>query len=258
MAHAWNANTYLRFANERTQPAVDLVARVDLAAPQRIVDLGCGPGNSTGLLKARWPEAKVTGIDNSADMIKAARRDHPGIEFAEGDLSTWSPEAPYDLVFTNAALQWVGDHGRLLPRLLDAVAPEGALAVQMPRNHDFATHALMRQAAAEGPWRDKLVGARDPSPVKSPEFYYDCLAPLSRRFLIWETNYIQVMESVDAIIAWLHGTGLRPFLARLDADERPRFLDHYRGLLAQGFPARADGKILLPYPRLFFIASPRR
>ena len=258
MAHAWDADTYLRFANERTQPAVDLVARVDLWASRRIVDLGCGPGNSTGLLKARWPEAKVTGVDNSADMIRAARRDHPGIEFAEGDLSTWSPETPFDLVFTNAALQWVGDHGRLLPRLLDAVAPEGALAVQMPRNHDFATHRLMRQVAAEAPWRDKLAGARDPSPVKPPEFYYDCLAPKSRRIVLWETNYIQVMDGVDAIIAWLHGTGLRPFLARLDADERPRFLDHYRGLLAQGFPARADGKILLPYPRLFFIASPRR
>jgi trans-aconitate 2-methyltransferase len=256
MTHAWDADTYLRFANERTQPAVDLVARIDLTAPARIVDLGCGPGNSTGLSKARWPDAAVTGIDNSADMIAAASRDYPGIEFVKDDLTLWSPQAAYDLVLSNAALQWVGDHERLLPRLLAAVAPGGALAVQMPRNHDFATHRLMRQTAATGPWRDKLAGARDPSPVRSPEFYYDCLAPRSRRFLIWETNYIQIMDGVDAIIAWLHGTGLRPFLARLSEDEKPRFLDRYRGLLAEEFRPRADGKVLLPYPRLFFIAYP--
>jgi trans-aconitate 2-methyltransferase len=156
------------------------------------------------------------------------------------------------------ALQWIGDHERLLPRLIDMVAPDGVLAVQMPRNHDFATHALMRQVAAEGPWRDRLAGARDPSPVRPPEFYYDCLAPKSRRMILWETNYIQIMDGIDAIIAWLHGTGLRPFLARLDEPEQKLFLDRYAALLAGAFPARSDGKVLLPYPRLFFIATPRR
>jgi len=160
----------LRFADERTRPALDLLAQIDLAAPRRIVDLGCGPGNSTGLLRERWPAAAITGLDTSADMLDAARRDHPGIDFVAGDIAAWSPAEPYDLVFSNAALQWVGDHERLLPRLIDAVNADGVLAVQMPRNHDFTTHALMRQVAAEGPWRDRLAGARDPSPVKSPEF----------------------------------------------------------------------------------------
>jgi trans-aconitate 2-methyltransferase len=141
--------------------------------------------------------------------------------------------------------------------LIDAVAADGVLAVQMPRNHDFATHALMRQVAAEGPWRDRLAGARDPSPVKPPEFYYDCLAPLSRRILLWETNYIQIMDGIDAIIARLNGTGLRPFLGRLDAHEQQLFLDRYTALLAEAFPPQVDGKVLLPYPRLFFIATPR-
>jgi trans-aconitate 2-methyltransferase len=200
--HGWDAEQYLRFADERTRPALDLLARIDLVAPRRIVDLGCGPGNSTALLRQRWPEAKITGLDSSADMLDAARRDHPGIEFVAGDIAEWSPAAPYDLVFSNAALQWIGDHERLLPRLIDAVAPDGILAVQMPRNHDFATHALMRQVAAEGPWRDRLAGARDPSPVRLPEFYYDCLAPKSRRIVLWETNYIQIMDGIDAIIAW--------------------------------------------------------
>ena len=150
-------------------------------------------------------------------MLTTARRDHPGIEFVAGDIAAWSPAEPYDLVFSNAALQWVGNHAGAAPRLIAAVKPGGVLAVQMPRNHDFATHALMRRVAAEGPWRERLAGARDPSPVKPPEFYYDCLAPLSRRVMLWETNYIQVMDGVGAIIAWLHGTGLGPFLGRLDA-----------------------------------------
>jgi trans-aconitate 2-methyltransferase len=256
--HGWDAGQYLRFADERTRPALDLLARIELPAPRRIVDLGCGPGNSTALLRERWPEAAITGLDSSADMLDAARRDHPGIEFVAGDIAGWSPTEPYDLVFSNAALQWVGGHERLLPRLIDLVAADGVLAVQMPRNHDFATHALMRQVAAEGPWRDRLADARDPSPVRPPEFYYDCLALKSRRIVLWETNYIQIMDGIDAIIAWLHGTGLRPFLARLDEPEQKLFLDRYAALLAGAFPARSDGKVLLPYPRLFFIATPKR
>ncbi|HEX3883746.1 MAG TPA: trans-aconitate 2-methyltransferase [Stellaceae bacterium] len=254
--HEWDAGQYLRFAGERTRPAVDLVARIGLEAPRRIVDLGCGPGNSTAILRARWPDAELTGIDTSADMLAQARRDHVGITFEQGNIAEWQPPLPYDLVFSNAAVQWVGDHERLIPRLLAAVAPGGNLAVQMPRNHDFATHALMRQVAAEGPWAPRLAGARDPSPVKPPEFYYDLLAPTCR-VVVWETNYIQIMDSIAAIIDWLRGTGLGPFLARLTQDEQPRFLDRYAELLADAYPRRSDGKIMLPYPRLFFIAAPK-
>lgn len=256
--HSWDAGQYLRFAGERTRPAIDLLDRVDLAAPRRVIDLGCGPGNSTALLRQRWPEAAVTGLDTSEDMLAAGRRDHPGIDFVAGNIATWRPDEPYDLVFANASLQWVGDHEHLLPRLLGAVAGGGRLAVQMPRNHDFATHALMRRVAAEGEWRDRLAGARDPSPVKPPEYYYDLLAPRCSRFMLWETNYIQVMDDIDAIISWLRGTGLGPFLARLSAAEQPVFLDRYKALLAEAFPRRTDGRVLLPYPRLFFVATPRR
>jgi trans-aconitate 2-methyltransferase len=254
MAHEWDAGHYLRFSDARTLPAVDLLSRIELAAPQRVIDLGCGPGNSTGLLLQRWPNAFVTGIDSSEDMLEAGRRDYPGIEFVVGDIATWAAAEPCDVVFANASLQWVGGHENLVPCLLDQVAPGGVLAVQMPRNHDFATHALMRQVAAEGEWRDRLAGAREPSPVKPSDFYYDRLAPRSSAFTIWETNYIQIMDGVQTIIAWLHGTGLRPFLARLSEAERPVFLDRYAALLADAYPAQADGKILLPYPRLFFIA----
>jgi trans-aconitate 2-methyltransferase len=254
MAHAWDAEHYLRFSDARTLPAIDLLSRIALAAPHRVVDLGCGPGNSTAPLKARWPAAQVTGIDSSEELLSAARRDHPGIDFVEADIAAWSAAEPVDVVFANASLQWVGDHERLMPRLFGEVAPGGVLAVQMPRNHDFATHRLMRQVAGEGEWRDRLAGARDPSPVKPPEFYYDLLAPRAAALTIWETNYIQVMDGVAAIIAWLHGTGLRPFLARLSEAERPRFLARYAALLAEEYPAQGDDKILLPYPRLFFVA----
>jgi trans-aconitate 2-methyltransferase len=258
MAHEWDAGHYLRFADARTLPAIDLLSRIERDTPAAVVDLGCGPGNSTGLLLRRWPEAAVAGIDSSGNLLDAARRDNPSARFILGDIRDWEPPELPDVVFTNAALQWVGDHERLIPRLFDQVAPGGVFAVQMPRNHDFATHALMRQVAAEGPWRDRLAGAREPSPVKPPEFYYDLLAPRSASFTIWETNYIQVMDGVEAIIAWLHGTGLRPFLARLSEAERPVFLKRHAALLADAYPARADGKILLPYPRLFFIATQPR
>jgi trans-aconitate 2-methyltransferase len=255
MAHEWDAENYLRFADARSLPAIDLLSRIQLGAPARVVDLGCGPGNSTAPLQARWPGAAVTGIDSSAGLLDAARRDHPGIDFVQGDIANWTAPQLVDLVFANASLQWVGGHDSLVPHLFGQVAPGGVLAVQMPRNHDFATHRLMRQVAAEGEWRDRLAGAREESPVKAPEFYYDLLAPRSAHFMIWETNYIQVMDGPRAIISWLRGTGLRPFLARLTPDEQPVFLDRYAALLAKEYPSQADGKILLPYPRLFFIAA---
>ena len=255
MAHEWDAGHYLRFADARTLPAVDLLSRVETQAPARVVDLGCGPGNSTGLLLRRWPGAAVTGLDSSDNLLDAARHDHPGARFVLGDIRHWAPAESPDVVFANASLQWVGEHELLMPRLFDQVAPGGVFAVQMPRNHDFATHALMRQVAAEGEWRERLTNAREPSPVKPLEFYYDLLAPRSAGLTIWETNYVQVMDGVQAIIAWLHGTGLRPFLALLTEIERPLFLKQYAALLKDAYPAQADGKILLPYPRLFFIAA---
>jgi trans-aconitate 2-methyltransferase len=255
MAHEWDAEHYLRFADARTLPAIHLLSRIALATARRVVDLGCGPGNSTAPLKARWPDAVVIGVDSSEELLSAGRRDHPGIDFVKGDIASWATTEPADVIFANASLQWVGGHDRLVPHLFDQVAPGGVLAVQMPRNHDFATHRLMRQAATEGDWRDRLEGAREPSPVKPPEFYYDLLAPRSAGFNIWETNYIQIMDGVEAIISWLRGTGLRPFLARLTEVERPVFLERYAALLEDAYPKQADGKILLPYPRLFYIAT---
>ena len=160
MAHEWDAEHYLRFSDARTLPAIDLLSRIALATPRRVVDLGCGPGNSTAPLKARWPDAAVTGIDSSEELLAAGRRDHPNIDFVKGDIASWAATEPADVIFANAALQWVGGHDRLVPRLFDQVAPGGVLAVQMPRNFSAPSHTAVADAARGGPWRGRRCGAR--------------------------------------------------------------------------------------------------
>ena len=253
--HGWDAGQYLRFADERTRPALDLLAQIDLAAPRRIVDLGCGPGNSTGLLRERWPAAAITGLDTSADMLDAARRDHPGIDFVAGDIAAWSPAEPYDLVFSNAALQWVGDHERLLPRLIDAVNADGVLAVQMPRNHESPSHRLMREAAEAGPWRSRLQQVRAIAPVAESAAYHRLLASLAGRLEIWETEYLHCLSGRDPVVEWTRGTGLRPYLDRLAGAERDGFLAAYTARVAAAYPAEPDGTTLFPFRRIFIVAA---
>ena len=252
---SWDPRQYLKFSGERLRPGFDLLAQVDELPPGPIYELGCGTGVHARAIAERWPERKIVALDNSRAMLAKAAAESSRVEWTEADIVGWRAPTPGAMIFSNATLHWIMEHDGFFPHLLRQLAPGGVLAVQMPRNHDFQTHALMRRVAAEGAWRERLAGAREASPVKAPEFYYDLLAPRSAEFTIWETNYIQIMDGVQAIIAWLRGTGLRPFLARLTEAERPVFLDRYAALLAEAYPAQADGKILLPYPRLFFIAS---
>jgi len=251
----WNPSLYMKFGDQRTRPAVDLLARVPATEPSRVADLGCGPGNSTELLAARWPTAEIAGVDNSDDMLEQARRLHPEWRWEQADIAAWTAARPYDVVFTNAALQWVPGHTALFPRLLDAVAPGGVLAVQMPRNLNAPSHAKMRETAEEGPWRSRLVNARDSLVVGEPGFYYDLLAPLAARLDIWETEYIQVMESATAILEWVRGTGLRPFTAPLAPEERTEFERRYLAKLEAAYPKQANGKVLFPFRRIFIIAQ---
>ncbi|HVU25517.1 MAG TPA: methyltransferase domain-containing protein [Opitutus sp.] len=253
----WDSQQYLKFSAERTQPAVDLAARIALDAPRRVIDLGCGPGNSTAVLARRWPGVELTGLDSSPAMIATAQADFPEFAWHTGDIAAWSApaNAPFDVVFSNAALQWVPDHARLLPHLFAQVAPGGACAFQVPANFDAPPHRLMRELAASPAWRAHF----DPPPrewhAHSPEFYYDLLSPVAARLDLWTTTYIHVLEDVDAIIAWYRGTGLRPWLDRLpDGAMRARFLAEYRAALAPHFPPRPDGRVLFPFHRLFAIA----
>jgi trans-aconitate 2-methyltransferase len=251
----WEPDLYRRYETERSQPAKDLLSRVPFKAPKMIVDLGCGPGNSTQLLAERWPDAEILGVDNSEAMLDSARKRLPEARFEAADITAWRPGATPDLIFANAALQWVPDHATLLPRLLGLLAPGGILAVQMPDNMEEPTHRLMREVAAEAPWRAEIG---DPDALRTPVRplldYYDLLAPRSAQVDVWRTVYNHPMSSPDAIVDWVRGTGLKAFLERLSPDHRPGFIDRYTAGIAQAYPPRADGRLILAFPRMFFTA----
>jgi len=251
----WDAELYLKFSSERTRPSVDLAARVALTDPGRIIDLGCGPGNSTDVLRQRWPKACITGLDSSPEMIAAAKGSYPDYEWIIGDIADWSPATPFDVVFSNAALQWVPGHSLLFPHLLDQVAHGGALAVQMPSQLNSALHRQILETAGDPSWRHLMGPALNTFTKEPPSFYYNLLRPLAARMEMWEIEYYHVVESPESIIEWYRGTGMRPFLAALENNEqRSRFeamlLERYTRI----YPPQNDGRILFPFRRLFIIA----
>jgi trans-aconitate 2-methyltransferase len=251
----WNSEQYLKFADERTRPAVDLAARVALESPRRVVDLGCGPGNSTAVLARRWPHAELTGLDNSPAMLAAARKDCPQGHWQEGDIAAWAAAEPFDLVFSNAAMQWIPNHAKVVPQQFAQVAQGGAWAMQIPANLGAPPHRIIRELALSASWRDKFRAPTREWRPEIPAFYYDTLAPLAVRVDIWETEYLHVLPNVDAIVEWYRGTGLRPWLDALaDDDARTKFLADYRNALAPEFPPQSDGRVLFPFRRLFVIA----
>jgi trans-aconitate 2-methyltransferase len=253
----WRADAYRRFEAERTRPAADLLARIPYDARRRIVDLGCGPGNSTALLAERHPKAALIGLDSSPDMLAAARARLPGVEFRQGDMAEWSDPSA-DLVFANAALQWVPNHIGVMRRLAAALPARGCLAVQMPDNAIEPSHALMREIAATARFRNKLAGAAAArEPIGAFADYDDALSAYCDEIDIWRTTYVHRLAGPDAIVAWLESTGLRPFLNPLDAGERSDFLALYRAAIARAYPPRAGGGALLPFPRLFIVATHR-
>jgi trans-aconitate 2-methyltransferase len=227
---------------------------VPVASPARVVDLGCGPGNSTALLRERWPAARLVGVDNSPEMLARARQDFPDIEWIAGDVATFAMGGgePVDVWFANAVLHWVPDHATLLPALVARLRCGGALAVQMPDNAAEASHLLMHELP--GPWRARLRAVGGRMPVESAGFYYDLLAPAARHVDIWRTTYEHVMPDAVAIVEWVKGSGLRPYLDALEEGERADYLAAYTEAIAAAYPARADGKRLFPFPRLFIVA----
>jgi trans-aconitate 2-methyltransferase len=249
----WDPDTYLKFGNERTRPALELLARVPIAAPERAIDLGCGPGNSTALLAARWPEAHVEGLESSSEMLARARASQVRATWIDGEVETWSPPHRYDVIFSNAALHWIPNHRTLLPKLMAHLNAGGVLAFQVPHNFDAPSHVLMRDVAQEGLWAQRLAEARTVN-VEQPESYFDILAPLSASVDIWETTYLHALEGDDPVLDWVSGTGLRPFAQRLRAEERDRFVSAYRTRLRDAYPRRADGTTLFPFRRLFAVA----
>jgi len=251
----WNAEQYLKFEDERTRPSRDLLAQVPLADARRVVDIGCGPGNSTELLVKRWPQAAVIGIDTSADMLRQARQRLPGHSFIEANIAHWAPPENTDVLFANAIFQWVPGHLKHLQRLLGALPRGGVLAVQMPDNLDEPAHVLMREVAQLEPWHEMLAEtARVRDNLPKPGVYYDALSPLCTRLEIWHTIYNHVLDDSAAVVEWVKGTGLRPFVDPLDPAERRQYLAEYTARIAASYLPQADGKVLFRFPRIFIVA----
>ncbi|MGA7234822.1 MAG: methyltransferase domain-containing protein [Bryobacteraceae bacterium] len=254
----WNPEQYLKFAGERTRPCRDLVARVEVWRPLRIIDLGCGPGNSAEVIAQRWPDAAITGFDSSPTMIESARAMRPECEWRTGDIAEWaaSTNERFDLVFSNAALQWVGDHASLFPRLFEHVETGGALAVQAPGNYDGTSNRLMRELAASPAWRRWFPDGRAKAwHTHDLDFYYDALAPHAARLDLWASEYWHAMPDAAAIVEFYKGTGLRPYLDVIgDSEERERFLAEYLEKLRPEFPPRSNGLVLFPFRRIFIVA----
>jgi trans-aconitate 2-methyltransferase len=246
----WNAHQYLKFADERIRPCRDLGSRIAVDNPRRVIDLGCGPGNSASVLAERWPNADIAGVDNSDAMIDVARKEQPHRRWIASDIWDWArtEQAQFDLIFSNAALQWVSDHASLYPRLLERVATGGAFAAQIPADFNALPHQLMRELAPPNV-RAKEWFSHEPS------FYYDVLAPHARVVDIWEAIYQHVLPNADAIVEWYKGSGMRPFLEAMSSNaQREEFMQRYTERIRAAYPVRPDGKVLFPFRRLFVIA----
>ncbi len=253
---AWDPHQYNRFERQRDRAAIDLLSHLpsDLD-PHEIWDIGCGTGQHAALLKRRWPNARVHGLDSSESMLREARGLPDDVDWVLGDLQTWAPDAPVDLILANASLQWASDHAALFPRLIETLAPGGVLAVQMPMAWETLHHTLMRQTAADGPWSGRLTGVGR-QPLLAAEAYYDVLANLCDEVDVWSTTYLHVLEGDNAVLEWMKGTALRPYLNALDEDPaiRDAFVERLGEVLGQAFPKRPEGTTLLPFPRLFLLA----
>ena len=250
----WDSDLYYRFRAQRTQPSIDLIRRIPLDDPGDVVDLGCGPGNSTAELRRRWPKATITGIDCSEEMLTTARASDSGVNWQLGDLATWNGESRYDVVFSNAALQWLPDHQTLLPRLFQRVNPSGVLAVQVPDHYDSALYRVLLEVSKQEAWSERMHSARTSLTRHPVGFYYDVLSPLTSEFELWTTEYQHVMESHQSILQFHRASGMRPYLEQLDGDEKLAFERQILAGYEKAFPLQADGRVLFPFRRLFFVA----
>jgi trans-aconitate 2-methyltransferase len=249
----WNPATYLQFADERSRPFGDLLARVGAEAPRRVVDLGCGPGQLTAGLAARWPQATILGVDSSPAMIDAAHEHAtPNVRFEVADLRDWRPTEPADVVVSNATLQWVPDHLELLSRLVEAVAPDGWFALQVPANFGEPSHRLLYQLAADPRFAAATTGL-ERAAAPDAQTYLTHLTRLGLVVDAWETTYLHVLTGPDPVFRWISGTGARPVLQALTPEQRTQFEAEYKALLREAYPNRGFGTVL-PFRRTFVVA----
>lgn len=252
----WSATQYVAFEAERTRPVRDLLSAVPGTVVRRAVDLGCGPGNSTEVLAARYSGAVISGLDSSPEMIEAARERMPHVRFDVVDIAQWNDPGPYDVILANAVLQWLPDHAALLPTLAGKLSSGGSLAIQVPDNLDEPAHREMRTLAQTADWNGRLGRVAQALREHHPaEWFYAQLRRSCGRVDVWRTTYYHQMANHAALVEWFKGTGLRPFLGPLNDMERKTFLAQYEAALAKAYPTQADGTVLLPFPRLFIVAT---
>lgn len=251
----WDAKQYMHFGNERLRPALDLLAYVPEQEPQRVVDLGCGAGNVSALLKARWPAADVLGVDSSANMLEAAAAAVPECRFERADLAHWQPDGSLDVIYSNATLQWLPDHPALFPRLLSFLRSGSWLAVQMPAMHDAPLRKMQLELARSPSFAPYLRGVPQQPSILSAENYYDLLSSRTGKLDIWETTYLHTLRGADAVAEWAAGTSLRPYLEALPEDKRAPFRAAYAEAMRDAYPQRENGVTLLPFKRLFIVAN---
>ena len=252
----WNAKQYSKFEYERTLPAIDLANAINHENVRSVLDIGCGIGNSTAVLKKRFPDAEIIGADSSEDMICAARKKHPGLEFIKLDAANDLPtlKAQYDVVFSNACIQWIPDHRRLLKDMFSLLSPGGILAIQTPLQSKHPVHTIIKTLAKSDKWKTKIPHNRVFNNLTENE-YFDVLSALSDDFRIWETVYYHVMPSHQSIIEWYKGTGLRPYLEQLSGSDGKEFLKDVFENVQSTYPIQENGEIIFRFPRLFFTAG---
>jgi trans-aconitate 2-methyltransferase len=249
-ARGWSPEQYARFAGPRLQPGLDLLARIADTDIRRIVDLGCGAGAFFPVLRTRWPEAELIGVDSSPAMLRRARDADGRVRLVEADAARWTPEAPVDLIFSNALLHWLADHAALLRRLLRACR---ILAIQIPNNFQAPSHALLYETLAEPRWRDRLAGIRLGDTILAPATYHALLSPLAAQLDIWETVYWHVLEGPRPVLEWVRGTTLVPVLDALSGADADAFETEYAAKLERAYPPGPDGRVLFPFRRLFLL-----
>lgn len=251
---SWDPQQYLKFGAERLRPALDLLARVPIDAPLEIADLGCGTGTMTALVRDRWPDARVVGIDNSAPMLERARAAVPGVTWQTADIAAWTPAAPIDLLASNAALHWVDRHESLFPRLVSILKPGGVLAVQMPAQQNAPSHRLGIDLALSERWRTKLA-ALVRAPILEPADYYSILRPHVASLDMWITEYVQALTGDNPVAEFTKGSFVGAWLSALSASDAHEFETGYRASVAAAYPKRDDGVTLFPFRRFFLVAS---
>jgi len=255
----WNPEQYLKFKTERTQPAIDLVKRINVPNPKKILDVGCGPGNSTEVLYNKYPDAYILGVDKSDEMIKVAKMNYPNLDFKLCDVSKDLSELDndFDIVFSNACFQWVPDHECLLKDMLNLLNKNGALAVQIPMHYNEPIQKAIDELVSSEKWKKYIIEPRIFYTLSQSE-YYDILSEISKNFTIWETIYYHTMKSHNDMLEWYRGTGLRPYLDVLPDSEKTAFESELIEVLIERYPRQKNGDIIFRFPRFFFIAYPKR